>query len=108
MLNTPFAPWPSFTAEEADAVQRVILSNRVNYWTGEQCRLFEKEFAAWTEVNHAIALANGTVALDLALRALGIGVGDEVIVTPRTFLASVSCIVNAGAVPLYGTVVMSC
>jgi len=104
MLNTPFAPWPSFTAEEADAVQRVLLSNRVNYWTGTECREFEKEFAAWCGVPHAVALANGTLALDVALKALGIGPGDEVVVTPRTFIASVSCVVNAGAVPVFADV----
>ncbi|MES2908399.1 MAG: DegT/DnrJ/EryC1/StrS aminotransferase family protein [Pseudomonadota bacterium] len=104
MLNTPFSPWPSFTQEEADAASRVLLSNRVNYWTGQECREFEKEFAAWTQVPHAIALANGTVALDLALRALGIGPGDEVIVTPRTFLASVSSIVTIGAIPVFADV----
>ena len=104
MLNTPFSPWPSFSEEEANAVRDVILSNKVNYWTGQECREFEKEFAAWAGSEHAIALANGTVALDLALQALGIGAGDEVIVTPRTFLASVSSIVNAGAVPVFADV----
>lgn len=104
MLNTPFPPWPSFTAEEADAARDVILSNRVNYWTGQECREFEREFAAWSGTRHAIALANGTVALDLALQGLGIGAGDEVIVTPRTFLASASCIVNAGAIPVFADV----
>ncbi|MFC4296726.1 DegT/DnrJ/EryC1/StrS family aminotransferase [Castellaniella hirudinis] len=104
MLNTPFPPWPSFTPEEADAARDVILSNRVNYWTGQECREFEREFAAWTGTRHAIALANGTVALDLALRGLGIGAGDEVIVTSRTFLASASCIVNAGAIPVFADV----
>lgn len=104
MLNTHFSPWPSFTVEEADAVRSVILSNKVNYWTGTECREFEKEFAAWTGTEYAIALANGTVALDLALQALGIGAGDEVIVTSRTFLASVSSIVNAGAVPVFADV----
>jgi dTDP-4-amino-4,6-dideoxygalactose transaminase len=104
VLNTPFSPWPSFSVEEADAVRDVILSNRVNYWTGEECRHFEREFAAWAGTGHAIALANGTVALDLALKALGIGAGDEVVVTPRTFLASVSAIVNAGAVPVFAEV----
>ncbi len=104
MLNTPFPPWPSFTTEEADAVRDVILSNRVNYWTGQEGRQFEQEFAAWAGTEHAIALANGTVALDLALQGLGIGAGDEVIVTPRTFLASASCIVNAGAVPVFADV----
>ena len=84
--------------------RNVILSNRVNYWTGQECREFEKEFAAWCGARHAIALANGTLALDLALKALGIGPGDEVVVTPRTFIASVSCVVNAGAIPVFADV----
>lgn len=104
MLNTAFSPWPSFTQEEADAVRDVLLSNKVNYWTGTQCREFEHEFAAWAGTEHAVALTNGTVALDVALKALGIGPGDEVIVTPRTFLASVSSIVNAGATPVFADV----
>lgn len=101
MLNTPFSPWPSFTDEEADAVRDVVLSNKVNYWTGQECREFEKEFAHWSETQYAVALMNGTVALDLALNALGVGAGDEVIVTSRTFLASVSSIVTAGALPVF-------
>ena len=104
MLNTPFSPWPSFTEAEANAVRDVVLSNKVNYWTGQECREFEKAFAKWSGTDYAIALANGTVALDLALHALGIGAGDEVIVTPRTFLASVSSIVNAGAIPVFAEV----
>jgi len=104
MLNTHFSPWPSFSKEEADAVHDVLLSNKVNYWTGTQCREFEKEFAAWAGTEYAVALTNGTVALDVALKALGIGAGDEVIVTPRTFLASVSSIVNAGATPVFADV----
>jgi len=104
MLNTPFSPWPCFTEKEADAVHDVLLSNKVNYWTGNESRLFEQEFAAWVDCGYAIALANGTVALDLALHALDIGAGDEVIVTPRTFLASVSSIVNAGAIPIFADV----
>jgi dTDP-4-amino-4,6-dideoxygalactose transaminase len=104
MLNSPFSPWPSFTEEERDAVANVLMSNRVNYWTGEECRAFEREFAAWTGSAHAIALANGTLALDLALKGLGIGPGDEVIVTPRTFIASTSCVINAGAAPVFADV----
>jgi len=110
MLNTAFAPWPSFSEEEVEAVAGVLRSNRVNYWTGEECRIFEREFADWAESNHAIALANGTVALDLALHGLRVGAvnggnaSDEVIVTPRTFLASVSCVVNAGAKPVFADV----
>jgi len=104
MLNTAFSPWPSFTQEEVDAVRDVLLSNKVNYWTGTECRAFEKEYAAWAGTRYAVALANGTLALDVALQALGIGPGDEVVVTPRTFIASVSCVVNAGATPVFADV----
>lgn len=104
MLNTQFSPWPSFTQEEADAVSQVLLSNKVNYWTGTECRDFEKEFAAWAGTDYAVALANGTLALDVALQAMGIGEGDEVIVTPRSFIASVSTVVNAGAMPVFADV----
>lgn len=104
MLNTPFSPWPSFTEEEANAARDVLLSNKVNYWTGQEGREFEKEFATWADSEYAIALTNGTVALDLALKALEVGQGDEVIVTSRTFLASASSIVTAGAVPVFADV----
>ncbi|MXO60563.1 aminotransferase [Altererythrobacter salegens] len=96
--------WPSFTCEEADAVRAVIASNKVNYWGGEIGRAFEREFAEWSGSGYAVALANGTLALDLALNALGIGAGDEVVVTPRTFIASVSSVVNAGATPIFADV----
>lgn len=104
MLNGPFSPWPSFSEEEANAVRDVLLSNKVNYWTGQECREFEREFAEFVDSEYAIALANGTVALDLALKALDIEEGDEVVVTPRTFLASASSIVTAGAVPVFADV----
>ncbi|SDO28548.1 DegT/DnrJ/EryC1/StrS family aminotransferase [Vreelandella arcis] len=104
MLNSPFSPWPSFTDKEAHAVSKVLLSNKVNYWTGQEGREFEKEFAAFAQTEHAIAVANGTNALDLAIRGLGIGPGDEVVVTSRTFLASVSSIVTSGAVPVFADV----
>ena len=104
MLDTPFSPWPHFTGEEADAIQRVLLSNKVNYWTGHECRAFEKEFAKWCGSRYAVALANGTLALDAVLKSLGIRPGDEVVVTPRTFIASVSCVVNAGAVPVFADI----
>lgn len=104
MLNTPFSPWPSFTQEEADAVSRALLSNKVNYWTGTECREFEKEFAAWADAAHGLAVANGTLALDVILKGLNIGAGDEVIVTSRTFLASASSIATAGATPVFADV----
>jgi dTDP-4-amino-4,6-dideoxygalactose transaminase len=104
VLGTKFSPWPSFSPEEVDAVRRVLQSNRVNYWTGTECREFEKEFAAWCGTKHAVSLANGTLALDLALKALGIGAGDDVIVAPRTYIASASCVVTAGARPIFADV----
>ena len=104
MINGPFSPWPSFTQEEADAVSRVLLSNKVNYWTGQEGREFEREFAAFAGTEYAIAVANGTLALDLALKGLGIGKGDEVVVTPRTFLASATSVINAGATPVFADV----
>jgi dTDP-4-amino-4,6-dideoxygalactose transaminase len=104
MLNTPFSPWPSFTEEEVTAVSEVLASNKVNYWTGNVCREFEKVFAEYTGAKYAVALANGTLALDVALKVLGVGPGDEVIVTPRTFMASVSTVVTAGAVPVFADV----
>jgi dTDP-4-amino-4,6-dideoxygalactose transaminase len=104
MLNANCPPWPSYSDEEIDAAARVLASNRVNYWTGQECRLFEEEFAAWAGARHAVAIANGTVALDLALRGLEIGPGHEVIVTPRSFLASTSTVVTAGARPVFADV----
>ncbi len=95
-----FPPWPVFAADEIEAVLSVLRSGKVNYWTGEEGRLFEREFAEYVGIRHAIALANGTVALELALHALGIGPGDEVITTSRTFIASASAIVMRGATPV--------
>ena len=104
MLNTKFSPWPSFSLEEANSVRDILLSNKVNYWTGNECREFEKEFAVWSNSKYAIALGNGTLALDSAFKALDIGIGDEVIVTARTYIASVTSIVNAGAIPIFADV----
>src|SRR3546814_7329398 len=94
MLNTSLSPWPAYSEEEAQAAARVIASGHVNYWTGEEGRAFEREFESWVGSHHAVSVSNGTLALDLALRGLGIGPGDEVIVTPRTFIASISCVVT--------------
>lgn len=104
MINTPFSPWPSFSEEEANIVRDVLLSNKVNYWTGQEGRSFETEFAAFADTDYAVALSNGTLALDIALKALEIGTSDDVITTPRTFLASASSIVTAGANPIFADV----
>jgi len=100
LRSRPFAPWPSFADDEIQAAKYVLESGKVNYWTGDEGRKFESEFAAFTGCKHAIALTNGTVALELALYALGIGAGDEVVVASRTFIASASCAVMRGATPV--------
>lgn len=99
-----FPSWPVFAQDEIEAVRGVLESGRVNYWTGQEGRLFEEEFARYVGTKHAIALANGTVALELALLALNIGPGDEVITTSRTFIASASAIVMRGATPVIADV----
>jgi len=95
-----FPPWPVFEEEEIEAAVSVLRSGRVNSWTGDEGRAFEREFAEFTECKNAIALANGTLALELALYCLGIGPGDEVVVPSRTFIASASCAVMRGARPV--------
>ena len=102
--TTAFNPWPHFPDDEVAAATAVLRSGKVNYWTGTEGREFEKEFAAYSGCSHAIALANGTMALELALYGLGIGPGDEVITTSRTFIASASCIVMRGATPVLADV----
>jgi dTDP-4-amino-4,6-dideoxygalactose transaminase len=98
------APWPYFAIDEVEAAVRVMRSGEVNYWTGEEGKLFEKEFARFAGCRYAIALANGTVALELALRGLGIGPGDEVVTPARTYFASASCIVAVGAKPVFADI----
>jgi dTDP-4-amino-4,6-dideoxygalactose transaminase len=96
-----FAPWPFFSDDEIQAVVTVLKSGKINQWTGNEVLAFEKEFAAYVGGSHAVALANGSLALDLALAALDIGQGDEVIVTPRSFVASAGCVGLRGAMPVF-------
>lgn len=104
MLNTNFSPWPSFSSEESDAISEILLSNKVNYWTGNIGKKFEKEFAEYTDTKYGIAVFNGTVAIDLAFNAIDLNRGDEVIVTPKTFIASASSIALAGAKPVFADI----
>ena len=102
--NLASNPWPHFSEDEIAAVTAVLRSGKINYWTGEQGRAFEQEYALATGRRHGIALANGTLALELALHAFGIGPGDEVITASRTYVASASCAVMRGAVPVMADV----
>ena len=102
--TAPFAPWPHFEPDEVEAAAEVLRSGKINYWTGEEGHAFEKEYAHYAGVKHAIAVANGTVGLELALYALGLGPGDEVITSSRTFIASASCAAMRGATPVVADV----
>jgi hypothetical protein len=104
VITSSDAPWPYFAEDEIEAAMQVLRSGKVNYWTGQEGQQFEAEFAAFTGCKHAVSLANGTVALECALKALGIGTGDEVITTSRTFIASASCAVMLGARPVFADV----
>ncbi len=114
--NPPMAPsslrpsstlpqtWPCFAPDEVQAVVRVLESGKVNYWTGTEGRDFEREWAQYVGTNHGLALMNGTVTMELALVALGIGPGDEVIITPRTFMATATAVMVRGAIPIFAEV----
>jgi dTDP-4-amino-4,6-dideoxygalactose transaminase len=103
-MKTVYPGWPNYGESEIRAVERVLRSGKVNYWTGPDCREFEDRFAAWAGCRHAICLANGTVALEFALGSLDLVKGDEVIVTPLSFMASASCVVLSGAIPVFADV----
>ena len=100
----PLAPWPQFDPEQIAAASRVLASGKVNTWTGQETTTFEQEFAAWCSSSHAIAMANGSLALSAAYLAVGLGAGDELITTPRTFIATASSAVLLGARPVFADV----
>ena len=100
----PGEDWPFYGTDEIEAVAQVLRSGRVNQWTGSDVFAFEEACSARFGGGRAIALANGSVALELALRAFEIGPGDEVVVTPRSFLASASCVRMVGATPVFADV----
>ena len=99
-----FPGWPKFAPEVTGEVAKVLDSGRVNYWTGKIGMEFEEAFAKWSGAGFAISCTNGTAALHIALSALGVGPGDEVIVPSYTFIASSFSVVQAGAVPVFGDV----
>ncbi len=96
--------WPVYDESQIEAVAEVLRSGKVNAWTGQHVAEFEKAYSDYLGCKHSIALANGTLALDLALRAIDLKPGDEVIVTPRSFVASASCVPMAGGVPIFADV----
>jgi len=103
-VTNKLTPWPQFDEHAIKAVEQVLRSGKVNYWTGPKGMEFEKRFAAWQGSRFAISTSSGTSALHVALSALGIGPGDEVIVPSYTFIASSFSIVQAGAIPRFADV----
>ncbi|MDA8840899.1 DegT/DnrJ/EryC1/StrS aminotransferase family protein [Gammaproteobacteria bacterium] len=93
--------WPSFSAGESKIVSDVLRSNKVNYLFGDNGAKFEKGFSDFSQTKYALAVANGTLALDLCLRSLHLKKGDEVLVTSRSYVASASSIALLGAVPVW-------
>ena len=104
VLRAPWTPWPHYEPDEIAAVERVLTSGKVNQWTGQEVFSFEREYAAFLGRDHAVAVMNGSVALELALVALDVGPGDEVVTSPRTFIASASAAVMRGATPVFADV----
>ena len=96
--------WPNYSSQEIDLVKKVLQSNKVNYWTGQQCKLFEKEFSNYIGVRYSVAVANGSVGLDLAVAALNLPKGSEVIVTPRSYITSVTCVIKNKLKPIFADV----
>ena len=104
ILKSSFAPWPFFSSQEIEAVTKVLCSGKVNYWTGSNGRAFEEEFSSWCGTKYAVALANGSLALSSAYLSVGLGDGDEVITSPRTFIATAGSAVLLGAKPIFADV----
>ena len=98
------APWPHFDSDQINQATRVLASGKVNTWTGKETNAFQNEFAGWCGNSHAIAMANGSLALSAAYLAIGLGQGDELITTPRTFIATASAAVLLGAKPVFAEV----
>jgi dTDP-4-amino-4,6-dideoxygalactose transaminase len=105
VLNHPnISPWPHYEADEIEAATKTLSTGEVNYWTGKLGKQFEQAYADHVGQPYGLALSNGTVSLELALRVLGVKAGDEVIVASRSYVASASCVMMIGAKPIFADV----
>ena len=96
--------YPYFDKASLKKVNQVLKSGRVNYWTGNECKNFEKEFSSYHRIKFSLSVSNGSVALEMALKALNLNKNDSVIVTPRSFVISASCVINLGLKPIFADV----
>tara|TARA_B100001989_G_scaffold234276_1_gene194736 strand:- start:1932 stop:3113 length:1182 start_codon:yes stop_codon:yes gene_type:complete len=96
--------WPYFSREEINNVGFILDSGKVNYWTGNETKKFEKEFTKFSNTSYSIALANGSLALHAAYLSVGLSKGSEFITSPRTFIATTSTGVLLGGIPKFADV----
>tara|TARA_B100000579_G_scaffold352723_1_gene307211 strand:+ start:31548 stop:32720 length:1173 start_codon:yes stop_codon:yes gene_type:complete len=103
-MESQFPKWPEFTSKEVEIASSILKSGKVNYWTGNEGKHFEKEYANYCNTKYSIALANGSVALTAAYKSIGVQKGDEIIMSSRTFIATASSAVILGAIPIFADV----
>ena len=104
MIDLRLPKWPEYQDDEIDSVRDILCSGKVNYWTGDISKEFEAKFSQSVGCNYGIALANGTLALELALKSLKLKSGDEVIVPARSYFATAAAVVNVGAKPVFADI----
>ncbi len=93
-----------YNNKSIELVKKILKTNKTNYWTGNQCNLFEKEFSNYIGNKYSVSVSNGSVALEIALNALNLKKNDQVIVTPRSFIISASCVLNLGLKPVFSDI----
>ena len=93
-----------YNIKQINSVVNILKKNKTNYWTGNECKKFEKEFSKYHNIKHSIAVSNGSVALEIAIKALNLKKGSEIIVTPRSFIISASVVINLGYKPVFSDV----
>ena len=97
--------WPSWPiADETEERLLLEVLRSGQWWYGERVRQFEREFAAFQGAAHAVTCTNGTTAIEMGLRALGVVAGDEVIVPPYTFIATAAAVMSLGAIPVFADI----
>ena len=96
--------YPYFNQSAINKVSKILKSGKVNYWTGQECNRFEKEFSKYIGKKYSVTVSNGSVALELAIKSLNLKKNDQIIVSPRSFIISASCVLNLGLKPIFADV----
>ncbi len=93
--------WPQFSKSEIKLVNKILKSGKVNYWTGEYGRKLESSFSKLVNKKYSLAISNATIGLEYSLSSLNLKNTDEVLVTPRSYFSSASCILKVNAMPVF-------